>query len=89
MNNLIISSIDLLRSSAPHSFQLAMSKWAEANKLSMYELIGSETLGSIIRVQPRSGVALELAKCSIQWYRLSSESNRRELISGVPPSFAR
>ncbi|KAL8136197.1 hypothetical protein AgCh_010700 [Apium graveolens] len=66
--------------------QLAMSKWAESNKLSMYELTGSETLGSIIRVQPRSGVALELSKCSIQWYRLSSESNRRELISGANKS---
>ncbi|XP_017248382.1 stomatal closure-related actin-binding protein 3 isoform X2 [Daucus carota subsp. sativus] len=66
--------------------QLTMSKWAEANKLSMYELTGSETLGSIIRVQPRSGEALELSRCSIQWYRLSSESNRREFISGANKS---
>ncbi|KAK1397425.1 stomatal closure-related actin-binding protein 3-like [Heracleum sosnowskyi] len=66
--------------------QLTMSKWAEANKLSMYELIGPETLGSIIRVQPRSAEALDISKCSVQWYRLSSESNRRELISGANKS---
>lgn len=60
-----------------------MSKWVEANKLSIYELSGSETLGSIIRVQPRSAEALDISKCLVQWYRMSSESNRRELISGV------
>lgn len=67
--------------------QLALSKWVEANKFNLYELGGSETLGSILRVQPRSSEAVELSKCSIQWYRLSSESNRRELISGANKSF--
>ncbi|KAK3003756.1 hypothetical protein RJ639_018385, partial [Escallonia herrerae] len=63
--------------------ELALSKWAEENKFSSYELGGSEVLGSILRVQPRSSNATELQKCSIQWYRLSSECSRRELISGA------
>ncbi|KAK2984064.1 hypothetical protein RJ640_012015 [Escallonia rubra] len=63
--------------------KLALSKWAEENKFSSYEFGGSEVLGSILRVQPRSSNAMELQKCSIQWYRLSSECSRRELISGA------
>lgn len=66
--------------------ELALSKRAEQNKFSLYELAGSETLGSILRVQPCSNEAMELSKCSIQWYRLSSQCSRRELISGANKS---
>ncbi|KAM7524413.1 hypothetical protein LguiA_014315 [Lonicera macranthoides] len=66
--------------------ELALSKRAEENKFSLYELGGSETLGSIIRVQLRSSEAMELSNCTVQWYRLSSECSRRELISGASKS---
>ncbi|KAL0383419.1 UNVERIFIED_CONTAM: Stomatal closure-related actin-binding protein 2 [Sesamum calycinum] len=56
---------------------------AEDNMYRLYELSGSETLGSILRIQPCSDKAVELAKCSIQWYRLSSQCSRREAILGA------
>ncbi|KAA8517348.1 hypothetical protein F0562_017646 [Nyssa sinensis] len=66
--------------------ELAMSKRAEENKFSIYELGGSETLGSFLRVQPRSDEAPELSKCSIQWCRLPSEGSRKEIIAGANKS---
>jgi hypothetical protein len=66
--------------------ELALSKRADENKFSMYELDGLESLGSIIKVQTRSSEATEISNCSIQWYRLSSECSRRELISGATKS---
>lgn len=66
--------------------ELLMNKRAEENKFLPYEISGSETLGSILRVQPCSNEATELTKCSIQWYRLSSECSRREPILGANKS---
>ncbi|XP_071720047.1 stomatal closure-related actin-binding protein 3-like isoform X1 [Rutidosis leptorrhynchoides] len=66
--------------------ELTLKKWAVENKLSLYSLEGSGSLGSILRLQPCSEDAMELSKCSIQWYRLSSECSRRELISGASKS---
>ncbi|XP_020547834.1 stomatal closure-related actin-binding protein 2 isoform X1 [Sesamum indicum] len=63
--------------------ELARSMKAEENMYRLYELSGSETLGSILRIQPCSDKAVELAKCSIQWYRLSSQCSRREAILGA------
>lgn len=63
--------------------ELAISKRAEGNKSSLYELDGSETLGSYLRVQPRSDQAPDLSNCSIQWYRLSSDGSKKELIPGA------
>lgn len=63
--------------------QLAMNKRAEENKFRLYDINGSETLGSILRVQPCSDDAVELSKCSVQWYRISSECSRREPIVGI------
>ncbi|CAA3015161.1 stomatal closure-related actin-binding 3-like [Olea europaea subsp. europaea] len=62
--------------------ELAMSK-REENKSQFYELSGSESLGSILRIQPSSDEATDLSKCLIQWYRLSSECSRREAILGA------
>ena len=50
----------------------------------MYELDGTEALGSYLRICPCSERALELSECSFQWYRLSSEAGKKELISGIP-----
>ncbi|KVI03409.1 hypothetical protein Ccrd_018293 [Cynara cardunculus var. scolymus] len=69
-----------------HPCKLMLKKWAEENKLSLYALGDSGNLGSIIRLQPCSEEAMELSKCSIQWYRLSSQCSRRELISGANKS---
>ncbi|KAI7992314.1 Stomatal closure-related actin-binding protein 1 [Camellia lanceoleosa] len=66
--------------------KLAMSRRAEENKFRVYELGGSETLGSALRVQPCSDEAQDLSKCSIQWYRIPTEGSRRELISGANKS---
>ncbi|XP_057955048.1 stomatal closure-related actin-binding protein 1-like isoform X2 [Malania oleifera] len=70
-----------------HSLQLqkelAISKRGEENMTHLYELDGCEALGSCLRIQPCSDKAPELLKCSIQWYRVSSEGGRKELISGA------
>ncbi|XP_051149592.1 stomatal closure-related actin-binding protein 2 [Andrographis paniculata] len=66
--------------------ELAMSKKAEENAHCVYALNGSETLGLSLRIQPCSEEAVELAKCSIQWYRLLSQCSRREPILGATKS---
>ncbi|KAL4587342.1 hypothetical protein LXL04_000211 [Taraxacum kok-saghyz] len=66
--------------------ELLLKKLSEENKLSLYSLGDCGNLGSILRLQPSSEEAMELSKCSIQWYRLSSQCSRRELISGANKS---
>lgn len=63
--------------------QLAMSKRAEDNICLLYELDGAEALGSYLQIRPCSDTAPELSNCSIQWYRISSDDGKRELISGI------
>ncbi|XP_062168054.1 stomatal closure-related actin-binding protein 2-like [Alnus glutinosa] len=66
--------------------ELAISKRDEENKSSLYILDGSENLGSYLRIRPRSDKPPLLSKCSIHWYRLSSEGSWREVISGANKS---
>ncbi|XP_073284843.1 stomatal closure-related actin-binding protein 2-like isoform X2 [Primulina huaijiensis] len=63
--------------------ELQMSRKTENNSNQLYELGGSQSLGSILRIQSCSNEAAELAKCSVQWYRLSSQCSRREPILGA------
>ncbi|KAM7270459.1 hypothetical protein ACFE04_029673 [Oxalis oulophora] len=63
--------------------ELAMSKRAEENKSSIYLITGSETLGSCLRLQPCSIQVPELSKCSVQWFRVSSDDCHKEAISGA------
>ncbi|GER51920.1 prolinerich family protein [Striga asiatica] len=63
--------------------ELAMSVKTEENVSRFYELNGAENLGSILRIQTCSDEAVELGKCSIQWFRLSSQCSRREPILGA------
>ncbi|XP_075474306.1 stomatal closure-related actin-binding protein 3-like [Primulina tabacum] len=63
--------------------ELEMSRKAKDNSNQFYELSGSQSLGSILRIHSCSNEAAELAKCSVQWYRLSSQSSRREPILGA------
>lgn len=53
------------------------------NNCQLYELDGHEALGSYLRIQPSSDNTPEISNCSIQWYRVSSEGGKKELISGI------
>lgn len=66
--------------------ELAKSKRVVENGSQSFELDGHEALGSYLRIQPCSDNAPELSKCSIQWYRVSSEGGKKELISGATKS---
>ncbi|KAK8582156.1 hypothetical protein V6N13_145137 [Hibiscus sabdariffa] len=66
--------------------ELARSKRVEENLSHVYELDGAETLGSYLRIQPCSDIAPEISQCSIQWYRISSEGGKKELILGASKS---
>ncbi|KAA3489776.1 stomatal closure-related actin-binding protein 1-like [Gossypium australe] len=66
--------------------ELARSKRMEKTISHIYELDGAETLGSYLRIKPCSDIAPELSECSIQWYRISSETSKKELISGASKS---
>ncbi|XAR59600.1 hypothetical protein NMG60_11015491 [Bertholletia excelsa] len=63
--------------------ELAMSKRCEEELGHFYELDGPEALGSFLRIQPCLNIAPELSECSIQWYRLTAEGGKKELISGA------
>lgn len=69
-----------------HSIQLQkeliMKKKIEEEMLHLYELDGQELLGAFLRAQKRSDKAAELSECLIQWYRVTSDSDKREPISG-------
>ncbi|KAK7385888.1 hypothetical protein VNO78_31829 [Psophocarpus tetragonolobus] len=52
----------------------------------LYEFEGNEMLGSYLQIQPCSDNAPEVSKCSIQWYRVSSDGAKKELISGATKS---
>jgi|UniRef100_A0A2N9FYI3 hypothetical protein len=66
--------------------ELAKSKRVVENGYQSFELDGHEALGSYLRIQPCSDNAPELSNCSIQWYRISSEGGKKELISGATKS---
>ncbi|KAE8037324.1 hypothetical protein FH972_009919 [Carpinus fangiana] len=66
--------------------ELAKSKRVAENNSQLFELDGHEALGSYLRIQPSSDNAPELSKCLIQWYRVSSEGGKKELISGATKS---
>ncbi|KAE9606268.1 hypothetical protein Lal_00024739 [Lupinus albus] len=66
--------------------ELARTKKQKENTLHLYELEGTETLGSYLQIQPCSDNAPEVSKCSIQWYRVSPDEAKKELISGATKS---
>ncbi|XP_057441457.1 stomatal closure-related actin-binding protein 1 [Lotus japonicus] len=66
--------------------ELARTKKGEENVPHFYELEGNEILGSYLQIQPCSDNAPDLSKCSIQWYRVSSDGAKKELISGATKS---
>ncbi|KAJ6310183.1 hypothetical protein OIU76_014998 [Salix suchowensis] len=66
--------------------ELARSRRGEQSIFQLFELDGNEALGSCLRINPCSENAPELSKCLIQWYRLSSDGGKKELISGATKS---
>eukprot|EP00256_Glycine_max_P044260 XP_006595782.1 stomatal closure-related actin-binding protein 1 isoform X2 [Glycine max] len=66
--------------------ELTRTKKGGENVPHLYELEGNETLGSYLQIQPCSDNAPEVSKCSIQWYRVSSDGAKKELISGATKS---
>ncbi|KAL1197973.1 Stomatal closure-related actin-binding protein 1 [Cardamine amara subsp. amara] len=63
--------------------KLAMCRKSEENISLVYEIDGTEALGSLLRVRPCSDGAPDLSKCTMQWYRSSSDGSKKELISGA------
>ncbi|XP_065853586.1 stomatal closure-related actin-binding protein 2-like [Euphorbia lathyris] len=63
--------------------ELAVNKRVEENKASPYILDGSETLGSCLKLRPRSDASPLLSKSLIQWYRAPPEGSQKEIISGA------
>ncbi|MED6110133.1 Stomatal closure- actin-binding protein 1 [Stylosanthes scabra] len=66
--------------------ELSRMKKGEENASLLYELEGAETLGSYLQIEPCSDNAPELSKCSFQWYRVSPDGAKKELISGATKS---
>ncbi|KAK6144110.1 hypothetical protein DH2020_020930 [Rehmannia glutinosa] len=70
-----------------HSLQLqkelAISKKGDKNIPHLYEIDGAAALGSYLRIYPCSDSAPDLSGCTIQWYRSTSEGEKKELISGA------
>ncbi|XP_024021217.1 stomatal closure-related actin-binding protein 1 [Morus notabilis] len=62
--------------------ELAINKKGMENN-QLFELDGVEALGSYLQIQPCPDNAPDLSQCSIQWYRVSSEGGKKELISGA------
>jgi hypothetical protein len=59
-----------------------MIKRLEDDSSGLFELEGSNTLGSQLCIIPRVDGASNIANCPIQWYRVIS-GGTRELISGT------
>ncbi|KAJ8766793.1 hypothetical protein K2173_008347 [Erythroxylum novogranatense] len=66
--------------------ELVLSRRREQSITQFYEFDGSEALGSYLRIKPCSDNSSDLSNCLIQWYRVSSEGGKKELISGATKS---
>ncbi|XP_010938834.1 stomatal closure-related actin-binding protein 1 isoform X2 [Elaeis guineensis] len=66
--------------------ELERNKKLEENKNQLYELEGLESLGSSLHIIPREDTAPDISTCSIQWYRIQPEGNKKELIPGATKS---
>ncbi|GER41052.1 plectin-related [Striga asiatica] len=63
--------------------ELAISKKGDKNTPNLYEIDGIEALGSCLQIYPCLDSAPDLSESTIQWYRLTSEGDKMELISGA------
>lgn len=51
--------------------------------LRLYDIDGTQALGSCLRIYPCSDGAPDISECTIQWFRSTSEDGSKELISGI------
>ncbi|KAK9673564.1 hypothetical protein RND81_12G175500 [Saponaria officinalis] len=69
--------------------ELAVNKTNEDDDSHLYEIDGQELLGSCLLVRTCFDEAVDLSECLIQWYRVASDGDKRELISGATkPAYA-
>lgn len=67
-----------------HEFlQLAISKTGGQNVPHLYDIDGTEALGSCLQIYPCSDTAPDISECTIQWFRSTAEDGKKELISGI------
>ncbi|KAK1294446.1 hypothetical protein QJS10_CPA16g01172 [Acorus calamus] len=67
--------------------ELAMLKLLDEDNSHLYDLEGSESLGSYLRIIPCTDSSPDILNCCIQWFRIQSEENIKVLISGATKSF--
>ncbi|XP_010521573.1 PREDICTED: stomatal closure-related actin-binding protein 1 [Tarenaya hassleriana] len=67
---------------------LAVCKQSEEKISLLYEIDGSEALGSCLRIKPCSDDAPDISKCSIQWYRSSSDGSKEPISGATKPAYA-
>ncbi|XP_042000259.1 stomatal closure-related actin-binding protein 1-like isoform X1 [Salvia splendens] len=79
-----------LAEKSKHSLQLqkelAITRKGDKKTPHLYDIDGTEALGSILFIYQCSDSAPELSECAIQWYRLMPENGKKELISGATKS---
>ncbi|KAH6814293.1 plectin-like protein [Perilla frutescens var. frutescens] len=79
-----------LAEKSKHSLQLqkelAITRKGDKNSPNLYDIDGTEALGSYLCIYRCSDSAPELSECTIQWYRSTPESGKKELISGATKS---
>ncbi|PIN09430.1 hypothetical protein CDL12_17991 [Handroanthus impetiginosus] len=63
--------------------ELALSRKGDKSTPHLFEIDGTEALGSYLRIYPCSDSAPDLSICTIQWYRSTPEGGKKELISGA------
>ncbi|GJN10859.1 hypothetical protein PR202_ga28995 [Eleusine coracana subsp. coracana] len=64
--------------------QLELHRRFEENDMPLYELVGLETLGSMLRIVARNNEPVDFSKRSIQWFRIQpNKGSKKEIISGA------
>lgn len=79
-----------LAEKSKHSLQLqkelAITRKGDKNSPNLYDIDGTEALGSYLCIYRCSDSAPQLSECTIQWYRSTPKSGKKELISGATKS---
>ncbi|KAK3127860.1 hypothetical protein QOZ80_7AG0579310 [Eleusine coracana subsp. coracana] len=64
--------------------ELELHRRFEENDMPLYELVGLETLGSMLRIVARNNEPVDFSKRSIQWFRIQpNKGSKKEIISGA------
>ncbi|KAJ3669197.1 hypothetical protein LUZ60_011147 [Juncus effusus] len=63
--------------------ELDMIKRIEETKSSIFEIQGDAILGSSLSIVCQPELIKDFSNCAVQWYRLKSQQNNRELINGA------